>query len=129
MKCPGCAAAAPDGATECPSCGVIFAKLAARLEKERAQAKAHAALLDAPAPPAPPDPRRTRHLALAIVGAWVVVMATVVHLSMKRAKARAGTSSSDDGPPRAIQMRDPVTGDMKTLPIVDGAARPAREDD
>lgn len=33
MRCPSCSAEGPDGAAECPACGVIFAKLKARAEK------------------------------------------------------------------------------------------------
>ncbi len=117
MKCPNCSAAAPENAAECPSCGVIFAKLLARREKEKAAAAA--ALLDAPSSAPPADPRRTRLIAITIVVFWVMGLAVFVQITVNRGKTPGYTQR----PKRTVQMRDPVTGQMKTLPIVEAAPR------
>lgn len=116
VKCPNCAAAAPEGGLECPACGVIFAKLAELRQREKAEAKAHAALLDAPAPARAPDPRNYRRLAIAIVLAWMAGLAAFVHVSARRF-ADTKEAPSDAVRPPTVIMRDPVTGELKELTI------------
>ncbi|MBI2387663.1 MAG: zinc ribbon domain-containing protein [Elusimicrobia bacterium] len=60
MKCPNCGVEAPAGATDCPACGVIFAKFKKKLES-------------LPVPePARFDPWVGRAIAAAIVAIWMI---------------------------------------------------------
>ena len=61
MKCPNCAAEAAAGAKECPSCGVIFAKLIKKLETLE------------PAPSPEFNPWIGRGIAAALLVAWFIV--------------------------------------------------------
>src|SRR5271170_2936397 len=100
MECPNCRAAAPDGAADCPACGLIFAKWAERSARERAERlAAAAALLNSPAPEAParspgaPDgaaltPRETVFLPAAIF----LAAELLVHTGLGRFLIQAGLS-------------------------------------
>jgi len=77
MNCPKCSTAATDGATECPSCGAIFAKV---LEvRKRELKKAEEALAPAPEPPKRFTVWHLRIAAAAIVVAWIVGLALYYH--------------------------------------------------
>ncbi len=60
MKCPNCGVQAPAGATECPGCGVIFAKFKRKLEN-----------LEPSSVPAI-NPWIGRGLAAALLLAWII---------------------------------------------------------
>lgn len=124
MKCPNCGAQAPSGAADCPGCGVIFAKLAEREARKKAEAKAQAALLDAPPAASAPgwDPKKLRVAAIAIVAVWLIVLAVSVRRSIHQAKTAGGTQH-----PAVVGFTDPRTGEYKQLPLKQAApaARPA----
>jgi hypothetical protein len=69
MKCPSCKAEAADGAAECPSCGVIFAKFEQRRRREREEAARALAQLDA-APAPTVHPHLGRAIAGVVLTAW-----------------------------------------------------------
>lgn len=74
MKCPNCGVASPDAAAECPSCGLLFAKLKALREKEKREAAEFLALAEQPPAAAPEASRwRGRLIAAGIVMGWLVV--------------------------------------------------------
>jgi hypothetical protein len=100
MKCPACAAAAPDGAAECPSCGVIFAKLEERKRREREDAKAALAQLDAP-PAADVNPYLGRTIAGALLVLWGLVFGYVVLKQLNRPRERSGSFPAAASAPAA----------------------------
>ncbi len=160
MKCPKCGAANPEGAAECVSCGVIFAKLKAIQEREKAQAKAALENLEkpaakpaaepaesaavagpeaaAPAEPAGPvidltggekpspvrDPYLGRKIGAAIVIAWLGVFGVYYWYAVKAARARALKTPVKDR--ETVLMRDPVTGELKAVPVVLPASKNER---
>jgi len=86
MKCPSCAAAAADGAAECPACGVIFAKFEERRRREREAAAA--ALAQASAPPAPlVDPQLGRTVAVVLAAGWVLAFGYFIFKDYRRRQA------------------------------------------
>jgi hypothetical protein len=121
VKCPNCSTAAPEGSAECPGCGVIFAKLAEREARQKAEAAAQAALLDAPAPSRPPawDRNRLRVAAVAIVAVWLAGMAVVVRRSLNRAKPGRAEG------PRSVLFYDPKTGEPRYITIPAPHSAPA----
>ncbi len=70
MNCPSCGGSVPDGAVECPSCGVIFAKFRRRTTETR---------LPVPHPPLSPPPQPeastglARPLIIGLVGAALLI--------------------------------------------------------
>ncbi|MDE2293277.1 MAG: hypothetical protein KGL53_14445 [Elusimicrobia bacterium] len=50
MTCPSCSASAPEGAEECPACGVIFSKWHAKAEREASEGPPPALLKPRPRP-------------------------------------------------------------------------------
>ncbi len=118
MKCPKCSAPAPEGALECPGCGVIFAKLAKQRERAELEAKAAAALMDAPPAPAAVS-HKARYAAIAFVAVWMVILAAAVHRSM--GKSRGGPAAR----PQVVRIQDPETGEYRELPVVEASPRQA----
>jgi hypothetical protein len=117
MKCPSCSAKAPPEATECPSCGVVFAKWKKRRERDEEIAreeKARAiAVLEAGVPPAPDiDPRWGRGISGGIVLVWMVAFGLYYRHHYAH---HHGPKSTPTG--EFAQMRDPKTGDIVTLPV------------
>lgn len=98
MTCPSCAASAADGAVECPSCGVIFAKWKSRT--------------DAPAVPAPPAAASSGRGAL-MLGALVLSGAGVWF-------ARSGRTAQPPAP-AAVEAAVP-TAESPAEPAADGGA-------
>lgn len=99
MKCPECRAEGPDGAPECPACGVIFAKLKEKKEAERRAAEE--LLARAAEPPKPVNPWVGRLLALGVVTAWLSGMAVYYILHMAQIRRQAEETPSIPGlPPR-----------------------------
>lgn len=83
--CPLCAHPAGEDAAECPTCGVIFAKLRARAERER---KAAALVLEAtPAPSR--NPWRVRLAALSVVAFWMLGLALYYRVELSRRPPRS----------------------------------------
>lgn len=112
MKCPLCAADAAEGALECPSCGVIFAKLKKRADREAGKA---AGLLDT-APAKTPwafldSKAKRRAIALAVVAAWTAAVGLAVRRSLRRAAAGRGAV------PETVLFRDPETGRTRELTV------------
>lgn len=77
-NCPLCSSAAPEGAAECPSCGVIFAKLRARAEREKSAAA------KAPETTAARNPWRVRIAALSVVACWMLCLGIYYHIELSR---------------------------------------------
>lgn len=73
MKCPNCAAENPEGAAECPRCGLLFAKLKAQREREKREAAEFLAAAEKPQPP-PPDLWKGRLIAAGVVMLWFVLL-------------------------------------------------------
>jgi hypothetical protein len=92
MRCPLCGTAAKDGSAECASCGVVFAKLRKKLEREKIRA---AAALEASAPPPARDPWRTRLAALAVVAAWMIGLALYYAACAPRARPGRSRATTD----------------------------------
>lgn len=60
MKCPNCGVTSPAGAADCASCGVIFAKFRAKLERAEAPV------------PGIFNPWTGRAIAAALVALWLI---------------------------------------------------------
>ena len=73
VKCPNCAAASPEGAAECPKCGLLFAKVKAQREREKREAAEFLAQAEKPLP-VPPDPWKHRLVAAGVVMLWFVLL-------------------------------------------------------
>ena len=116
MKCPNCAAEAEDGAAECPSCSVLIAKFLEKRERERLTAET--ALAAAKAPPRAPEPWRGRTVAAILAGAWVLALGLYYRHRIAAIK-NAFIPAEDDG---TVMVRDPRTGDMRPLKIIDASA-------
>jgi hypothetical protein len=97
MKCPACAHEGPDGAAECASCGVIFAKFKEKKEAERRAAEELLAKAEQPAPP--PNPWVPRLLAIGLVCLWLSVMAVYYLLTMNRTVQRVEAERALPGVP------------------------------
>lgn len=95
--CPLCAHPYAAGAEECPSCGVIFAKLRARAERQKA---ASAPPLD-PTPPPALNPWHVRLAAAAVVVCWMLGLGLYYRIELSRSPLRAK--------PLALQGRSTVT--------------------
>lgn len=135
VKCPLCPAEVAEDALECPSCGVIFAKLkkkksqesgmtervapaatpaapSAPADREAAEA-ALAALDQPPAPPAYP-PWLGKAIAGGLAAAWVLGLG--LYLMIYGLKPRQ--ANPDEKVPDTVVIRDPATGNLKRLPVV-----------
>ncbi|MDE2510707.1 MAG: zinc ribbon domain-containing protein [Elusimicrobia bacterium] len=111
MKCPNCAAEAPEGATDCPACGLVFAKWKGL--QERKERDAASALAAAEAPPAPAsNPWVGRGIALGVVAVWMLGLALFYRSWLAHVKIPEGVPTGE-----FVEVRDPVTGDMKRMPI------------
>lgn len=117
MKCPNCAAEASDGAAECASCGVIFAKLKAKKERTVLEAKAGEALTSAKPEekPAEFNPWKGRAIAAGIVVLWIVGFAIYYHRAVAEALRRARVDVKSRP---SVMVRDPATGEMRRVPVV-----------
>jgi hypothetical protein len=78
--CPLCSHPSREGVEECPTCGVIFAKLRARAEREKAAA-AH--LLEATPAPAL-RPWHVRLAAVALVAGWMLGLGIYYRVELRR---------------------------------------------
>lgn len=118
MNCPSCAKPVADGATDCPACGIVFAKWeqrrareleAAREEKSRALAALEAGAAAAPAV----DPRMGRAIAAVIVTVWMAAVGLYLRsLATTRRKPPMGVPTGE-----FAEMRDPKTGEIVKLPV------------
>lgn len=75
MKCPNCAAQAEDGAVECLSCGLLFAKWRERQEKEKREAAEALKALESPPEPPKINPWTGRLIAGLVVLWWMLGLA------------------------------------------------------
>lgn len=111
MKCPSCAAPAEEGAVECPKCGILFAKFAAVEERRKREAAAALAALEAPPVPAY-NPWLGRGIAVGLVALWVLAFGLYFRFHRAHFKKPLGEKTGE-----YAEMRDPVTGNLKVLPI------------
>lgn len=134
----------PEGAAECVSCGVIFAKLKAIQERERAQAEdaiAQSAVTGAKGGPIAPsgpvfdlkgqdnsgnisDPLLGRKIGAAIAIAWILGFAIYYRHAVSAARARALKTPVKER--ATVLLRDPVTGELKAVPVTVPASRKDR---
>jgi hypothetical protein len=96
VNCPSCKAESADGALECAKCGVVFAKLKAIKEREKAEA---AAGLEAEASPPPPDPAKFRLVAIALVVGWLVAFSLYFTSAMRDLKRKPVLDDDFSTPP------------------------------
>lgn len=80
MNCPLCSAATQNGAAECPSCGVIFAKLHARAEREKSLASEALEPSRRPAVNA----WHVRIAALSLVASWMIGLGLYYRIELSR---------------------------------------------
>lgn len=131
MKCPHCSAVVPTGAEECPACGLIFAKLLKKRQRETEIPPLDAAAPVEPFANAAPKPAawdaktRGRVLAVVIVIAWIGLLAAYTRHSMMKRRARYGVMSDSDIP-KTVTFQDPVTGEFREAPIKDSAGLSSR---
>ncbi|UPT74393.1 MAG: hypothetical protein M0D55_01195 [Elusimicrobiota bacterium] len=126
MKCPMCSAAAPDAATECPSCGAIFAKLRERKEREKKLAAEALAKIAAPSEPVKFNPWTGRVIAVCVVMMWMIGFA----FYYKTTYSRPSGPAREFAPPPPVSsglVQDPETGGLKRIPIRRGQPPPPRE--
>ena len=95
--CPLCAHPSAEGGAECPACGVIFAKLRARAERQKT---ASVQPLD-PTPPPALNPWHVRLAAAAVVVCWMLGLGLYYRIELSRSPLRAK--------PLALQGRSTVT--------------------
>lgn len=121
MVCPKCGAKVPEGAAECPSCGVIFAKLRALAEREKREAAAAVEVADAAPVPTPVvDPWLGRKIAAGITVAWLVGFGLYYRHAVIEARKRA--LKTDIRARQTVLMRDPATGDLKAVDVITAPA-------
>lgn len=133
MKCPLCPAQVADDALECPSCGVIFAKLKKKKSAEApavpaapvtpavpagpADTKAAEAVLAAlesePAPPSYP-PWLGKAISGGLAAAWALGFG--IYLMLYGLKPRQ--ADPNEKVPDTVVIRDPATGQLRRLPVV-----------
>jgi hypothetical protein len=122
VKCPKCSAQAPAGAAECPSCGVIFAKLSKKKSHEReADKKAAAdfmAMAEAGERSAAVHPWLGKGIAIGLIVAWLGAMGYyLVRAGRPPSRAESGGQAPVPG---SVLVRDPATGELKRVPVVVG---------
>ena len=89
VKCQKCGVAVQDEALECPGCGVIFAKLKGKSERDKREAAL--GLDQAQAPKAPDiDLWRGRKIAAGIILLWIVACVLYYRHAIAVIKLRAG---------------------------------------
>lgn len=111
-NCPLCAATVRADARDCHSCGVIFAKLREKWEREKAAAAAAVEAAEAPLPAIDPrlTPMRLRLAASAIVAVWMLFFGLYYRVRVTTI-ARAHTTRSRLGQESSrFLLRDPGTG-------------------
>jgi hypothetical protein len=116
MKCPSCKAAVPEGAVECPSCGVIFAKFEERRRRERAEAERALAEMNL-APPPTVHPYLGRVIAGVVLTAWAAVMGYLVFEEMLLQRARKAAAAAAPAPIPVI-MSAPIVSRIQPAPPV-----------
>lgn len=115
MNCPLCSAKAAEGATECPSCGALFAKLKQRAEREKKEAQAALALTEAPSPARSIPIWQLRVAASAIVVFWIIGFGLYFRRWMRQEpRPRKQFIPTEDS---VLRMRDPATGEIKLVPV------------
>mgnify|MGYP001616848692 CR=1 FL=1 len=114
VKCKKCGVAVREDALECPGCGVIFAKLKEKGERDKREAALDLDLEQAPKAPGI-DLWRGRKIAAGIVLLWIVAFVLYYRHAIAAAKRRAELSDSLARP--TVMMRDPQTGEMREIPV------------
>jgi hypothetical protein len=112
MKCPNCGAQAADGASECPQCGLVFAKW--KVLEERKKRDEAAALTEL-------ETAGTREfnpwIGRAIAGALVAVWMLGIGLYYRHHRARVHRRPLGELTGGTVEVRDPATGELRQLPI------------
>ncbi len=114
MNCPLCSYAAPKEAAECPSCGVIFAKLRARAEREKSvvtQAR---------------NPWHVRVAALSMVACWMLGLGIYYHIELSRRPQRIKSSALEGQ--SSVPVRD-ANGLIGEVPVHMAGSGPARREE
>jgi anti-sigma-K factor RskA len=115
MNCPLCSAKADEGATECPSCGALFAKLRQRAAREKEQARAALALAEAKPPSPALNLWRIRLASAAVVIAWMIGFGLYFRTQMKKTpQRRRATALTDQSTMRIV---NPATGKLESVPV------------
>ena len=115
MKCPNCGGAAAD-ASECPNCGIFFAKweeLKTRKKSDEAKFPAEPALNTPSSPQGVPNPWFGRGIAAALVAAWMLSLGLYVRFHPGRIRRKPLGALTGE----TVERRDPVTGELQRLPI------------
>ena len=111
MKCPNCAAVAGDGASECPACGLVFSKWKELEVRRKLEASAALSAVDVPSARTP-NLWTGRIVAGILVAAWLIGLSFYYRRRMAEVKRPKGVPTGE-----FVEMRDPVTGDMRRMPI------------
>lgn len=118
MNCPLCSKTAEDSAVECPSCGVLFAKLRERKDRERTKAATSPPLFSTSSSAL--YYWRWHIAAVAVVVAWLLGFGLYYH-------ARAGKTPRPKKPLTNIslstaKLRNPATGKLENIEIYQSPA-------
>ncbi|MDE2492086.1 MAG: hypothetical protein KGM24_14655 [Elusimicrobia bacterium] len=120
MECPSCAAQVPDGAAECPACGILFEKWREKKEREKRAALANLGRLEAGGEAPALDPVRrlwlVRAAAAILVLAWLGGFAWYYFVALERAK-RELRAPRPGRPERWVEVTDPKTGRLQRVPV------------
>ncbi|MFI5346919.1 MAG: hypothetical protein ACHQ51_11145 [Elusimicrobiota bacterium] len=112
MKCPNCGAPAAEEAADCEKCGVVFAKWDKLRElKKRDESAARAELESGGSSSF--NPWLGRAIASGLVALWLVVLGAYFHYH----KARAHKKPLGPLTGETAELRDPVTGEIRQVPI------------
>ena len=115
MNCPLCSAQAAEGAAECPSCGVLFAKLKEREERAKQEAQAALALAETAARAPSFNPWKVRAVAGAVVLAWLIGFGLYIRSWLGRERRPPKRRAYENG--STLLLRDLETGKLKPVPV------------
>jgi hypothetical protein len=115
MQCPNCRFSIAESAEECQRCGIIFAKWRELQKRKEAEALAAIAATQNLEPPKL-NVWKVRGFAAAFVAVWVIILAIYYHYHY----ARHGHVPMGEPTGDYVELRDPQTGDMRSMPILLG---------
>ena len=119
MKCPHCGVQAADGSAECPGCGIIFAKLKTQKERIVLEAKIGLSASDE-GTPVRINIWKVRAIAAGIVALWMIGFGLYYRHSVAVLREKQAQSP--------VMIRDPQTGDMREIPVVNAPVNPKKAD-